>query len=214
MKTLSTLLLAVMLLLSCQNESKKTTEKQPQTTEKLQTTQWILNEDASSIHWTGYKTTGKIPVKGVFKTFKIKGVKPATDLQTALQNAQAAINIYSIFSNNESRDKKLISKLFENMTDTQNIYARIEKINPDNQSALMTINMNAHEKTVPVQLQIDEKSGKITLNGSIDLLKDFEAHTAFEQFHEACFDKHKGEDGVSKTWTEVGFNAELVFQHK
>lgn len=214
MKTLSTLILTLVLLTSCQNNHKKTRDQQPKTTEKIQSAQWILDEDNSSIHWTGYKTTGKIPVKGVFKTFKIKGVKPATDLKTALQSAQAEINIYSIFSNNEDRDKKLIGKLFENMTDTQKIFARIDKIQPDGQSAMMTINMNAHEKTVPVQLQIDENTGKINLSGKIDLLKDFEANNAFEQFHKACFNKHKGEDGVSKTWSEVGFNAELVFKRK
>ncbi len=214
MKTLSSLVLVLVLLASCQNNHTKTNDKKPETTEKLQSAQWILNEDNSSIHWTGYKTTGKIPVKGVFKTFKIKGVKPAADLKTAIQSAQAEINIYSIFSNNEDRDKKLIGKLFENMTDTQKIFARIDKIQPNGQSAMMTINMNTHEKTVPVQLQIDENAGKVTLSGKIDLLKDFEANNAFEQFHKACFNKHKGEDGVSKTWSEVEFSAELIFNHK
>ncbi len=214
MKTLYTLVFILVLLTSCQNNNKKPSDQQPKTTEKLQSTQWILDEDNSSIHWTGYKTTGKIAVKGVFKTFKIKGVKPAADLVSVLQSAQAEINIYSIFSDNEERDNKLIGKLFENMTDTQKIYARIEKIKADGQSAMMTINMNAHEKTVPVQLQIDENTGKVSLSGKIDLLKDFEAIDAFEQFHKACFNKHKGEDGVSKTWSEVGFSAELVFKHK
>ena len=214
MKTLSTLVFILVLLTSCQNNHKKTRDQQPKTTEKMQSEQWILDEDNSSIHWTGYKTSGKIPVKGVFKTFKIKGVKPVTDLVSALQNAQAEINIYSIFSDNEERDNKLIGKLFENMTDTQNIYARIEKIEADGQSAMMTINMNAHEKTVPVHLQIDENTGKINLSGKIDLLKDFKATDAFEQFHKACFNQHKGKDDVSKTWSEVGFNAELIFKRK
>ena len=214
MKFYSILVLAIVLLTSCQNNNKKTSDKQPKTTEKLQSTQWILDEDNSSIHWTGYKTTGKIPVKGVFKTFKIKGVKPAADLVSALQSAQAEINIYSIFSDNEERDNKLIGKLFENMTDTQSIYARIEKIEADGQSAMMTINMNAHKKTLPVQLQIDENAGKVSLNGQIDLLKDFEATDAIKQFHKACFNQHKGKDGVSKTWSEVGFNAELIFKRK
>ena len=214
MKTLSTLIFAVVFLISCQNNSKKTNIKQEKSTEKLQSAQWIINEDSSSIHWTGYKTTGKIPVKGVFKTFKIKGIKPTADLKTAIQNAQAEINIYSIFSDNEERDNKLIGKLFENMTDTQNIYARIEKIQADGNSAMMTINMNVHEKTVPVQLQIDENTGKIILSGKIDLLKDFEATNAFEQFHQSCFNQHKAKDGVSKTWSEVGFSAELIFKRK
>ena len=214
MKLLNILFVAIFLLTSCQNGEKKPEQKQQNDTKTIQTQNWILNEDASSIHWTGYKTTGKIPVKGVFQTFEIKGVEPAGDLKSAIENAQAAINIYSIFSDNEDRDSKLIGKLFENMTDTQKIFARIDKIEEDGHSAMMTINMNTHEKTVPVKLQIDEQNGKVIISGQIDLLKDFDAGNAFEQFHKACFDKHTGKDGVSKTWTEVGISAELVFDRK
>ncbi len=214
MKTLNILILIAILLSSCQNDQKKAEQKQEEPGKTLQSEQWILNEDASSIHWTGYKTTGKIPVKGVFQNFKIKGIKPTSDLKDAIENAQAKINIYSIFSDNEARDKKLIGKLFENMTGTQKIYARIDKTGQDGQPAMMTIKMNAHEKTVPVQLQIDEKNGKVILSGQIDLIKDFGANKAFEQFHQACYDKHTGKDGVSKTWTEVGFSAELILNKK
>ena len=208
------ILLVTLLLSSCQNEQKKPEQNQQKPAETLQTTTWILNEDDTSIHWTGYKTSGKIPVKGVFQNFKIKGIKPASDLKSAIENAQASINIYSIFSDNEARDKKLIEKLFENMTDTKKIFARIEQIEKDGQTAMMSIKMNGRKKTIPVQLQIDENSGKVTINGKMDLIKDFGADKAFEQFHQACYTKHTGKDGVSKTWTEVNFSAELIFDRK
>lgn len=214
MKKLAVLSLLLVTFWSCQNDNKAPKKEEQSSKEKLQTTQWVLNEDASSIHWTGYKTTGKIPVKGVFKTFKINGIKPAKDLKTELQHAQAEITIASIFSNNEDRDKKLIAKLFENMTDTDKIYGRIEKLASDGQSATLNINMNAREKLIPVQIHIDENAGQITINGKIDLLKDFQADKALTQFHKACFDKHKGADGVSKTWSEVGFKVILIFDKK
>ncbi len=214
MKKLAILSLLLVTFWSCQNDNKAPKKEEQNSKEKLQTTQWVLNEDASSIHWTGYKTTGKIPVKGVFKTFKIIGVKPAKDLKTMLQHAQAEITIASIFSNNEDRDKKLIGKLFGNMTDTDKIHGRIEKLASDGLSATLNVNMNAHEKLVPVQIKIDENAGQISLNGKIDLLKDFQADQALNQFHKACFDKHKGADGVSKTWSEVGFKVILIFDKK
>ncbi len=214
MKQLSILFVVLLLLSSCQNEPEKPEQNRQKPAGTLQTGKWILNEDASSIHWTGYKTTGKIPVKGVFQNFKITDVKPTGNLNSAIVKALASINIYSIFSDNEARDKKLISKLFENMTDTQKIYARIEQIDKDGQTAMMSIKMNGRKKTLPVKLQIDEDNSKVTLNGKLDLLEDFEANKAFEQFHQACYDKHTGKDGVSKTWTEVGFSAELVFDRK
>ena len=229
MKLLSSLFVAILLLTSCQNgeekaeqkqteqqksEQQQTQQKQPESNKTDQTKKWVLDEDSSSIHWTGYKTTGKVAVKGVFQNFKIRGIKPSSDLKSAIKNALAEINVYSIFSDNEDRDKKLIVKLFKNMTDTPKIYARIERLGEDNQSAMMSIKMNAHKKTVPVKVVIDEKNGKVTISGRIDLIKDFEAGKAFEQFHKACFKKHKGKDGVSKTWTEVAVSAELIFTKK
>jgi hypothetical protein len=44
--------------------------------------------------------------------------------------------------------------------------------------------------------------GEFTASGSFDML-DFGLKTAFDSIHQACFEKHKGADGVSKTWTEV-----------
>ena len=211
MKRFIAIALFMSLLTACQNEPKKEKSEQK---EPLQSAKWILNEDASSIHWTGYKTTGKIPVKGVFQNFKIKGTKTANDLATALKQAQAEINIYSVFSNNEDRDKKLISQLFEKMTATKNIYARIEKIDTATQTALVTINMNAHEKQVPMSISIDDKNGMVTLKGTIDLVEDFGASKALETFHKTCFDKHTGNDGVSKTWSEVSVEADLKFDKK
>ena len=211
MKHFIAIALFMSLLTACQNEPKK---EKTEPKEPLQTAQWILNEDASSIHWTGYKTTGKIPVKGVFQNFKINGTKPAKDLVTALKQAQAEINIYSVFSNNESRDKKLISQLFEQMTDTKNIYVRVEKIDPATQTALVSINMNAHKKQIKMPIKIDEEKGLVTLKGTIDLVKDFGASKALEAFHKACFDKHTGADGISKTWSEVSLEADLKFDKK
>ncbi len=197
------------LLFTCQSPKKNKQKPQEDSPKSLQTTKWELNEDASSIYWTGYKTTGKIPVKGVFQNFKIKGVKSATNLAEILKNAQVQINVYSIFSDNEDRDKKLIGDLFEYMTDTENIYARVEKITKD--SIWVNIHMNAHEKIVPMFLQMDNQKGVVQLNGRIDLLKDFAAAKALNKFHKACFDKHTGKDGVSKTWPEVAIAARLVF---
>jgi len=211
MKHFIAIVLFMSLLTACQNEPKK--EKSGQK-EPLQSEKWILNEDASSIHWTGFKTTGKIPVKGVFQNFKIKGTKPANDLITALKQAQANINIYSVFSNNESRDKKLIEQLFEKMTATKNISARIEKIDVATQTAWVTINMNAHEKQIKMPIRIDEEKGLVSLKGTIDLVKDFGASNALGNFHKACFDEHAGEDGVSKTWSEVSIEADLKFDKK
>ncbi len=215
MKKLLLLFISVGLLsLACQNNQQKTTEKTPPQKQVLQSAKWLLNGKASTIEWTGYKTTGKIPVKGVFKSFKIENVPPATDLKTALEQAKAEIDVTSIFSNNEGRDKKLVEQLFDKMLQTQKIEASIKKIDVANQTAMVNIKMNGQEKTVPMKLHIDENKGQVELAGQIDLIKDFKAGTVLENFHKACFDKHTGPDGISKTWSTVDVKAHLVFQKK
>ena len=42
----------------------------------------------------------------------------------------------------------------------------------------------------------------LKLSGSLDLI-DWEAMEAVESINNACLDLHKGEDGVSKTWSEM-----------
>jgi len=218
MKNTILLFLTATLLFSCQSDKKAKKEveadKPTQEAEKSPKSLWQLNEDQSSIHWTGYKTTDKVAVNGVFQNFSIKGVQPASDLKTAIGNAQVSINVYSIFSNEESRDEKLIQYLFETMTGTQTIEARIDKINPDNKSVLVTIKMNGHQKQIPMDLQIDTQEGKVILSGKINLIEDFAAGSSLEKLHKACFDLHTGKDGVSKTWPEVGVKAVLVFDRK
>ena len=46
----------------------------------------------------------------------------------------------------------------------------------------------------------------VELEGTLNL-EDFKAESALASISEACFDLHKGADGISKTWSEVGISA-------
>jgi hypothetical protein len=212
-----------MLLLSCQNakQSDKTQEqKQEQSTQKISETasksvaQWQINQDESSIHWTGYKMTEKVAVSGTFNTFEITGVKKSSNLNSILKNARIQINVNSIFSDEESRDKKLIEFLFGKMMETNFIEARIENIDLTKHIIDVNIHMNNHEKVIPMELQIDEQKGIIIMSGKIDLINDFDAKEPLYFLHTACFEQHKGKDGKSKTWSEVAVNANIKFDKK
>lgn len=152
-----------------------------------------------------------VPVSGEFKTFEITGVKPQSDMLATLKNARIRITVASIFSNNEDRDRKLVEYLFGKMMQTNDIYARVEGIDVKNQLISLNINMNNHEKVVPMHYKMDTQKGTLTMEGKIDLVKDFDAGEPLYFFHTACEDKHKGEDGVSKTWSEVGIKAALKY---
>jgi hypothetical protein len=47
---------------------------------------------------------------------------------------------------------------------------------------------------------------------TIDILNDFKAQTALESISKACFELHKGPDGVSKTWSEVAIGAAVYLR--
>ncbi len=222
MKKISILsIIALFFLASCNNDKAEKSIKtnEPSATKDIQkldktTVSWKLDQDASSVHWTGYKTTKKVAVSGTFQKFAISGVKPSTDLLKTIEGAKININVFSIFSNEESRDKKLVEYLFGHMMQTNAIEARVEKIHPDTQIVDINVNMNNHEKIVPMKLQVDAEKGLITMSGKIDLVKDFDAGEPLYFLHTACFDLHKGKDGVSKTWPEVGVKAILKFEKK
>jgi len=222
MKKISILsIVSLFLLLSCNNDktSKTKESNEPNVTKEMKKStsmqlDWQLDQDASSVHWTGYKTTQKVAVSGTFQKFAISGVKPNIDLLKTIEGARIKINVFSIFSDEESRDKKLVEYLFGHMMDTNSIAARVEKIHPDNQTVDVNINMNNHEKIIPMQLKVDTKKGLITMSGKIDLVKDFDAAEPLYFLHTTCFDLHKGEDGISKTWSDVGIKAVLKFVKK
>lgn len=203
----------ILTIISCQeNKEIQKPTKNNSSIEKQKKDIWQFDEDLSSIHWTGYKTTAKVPVSGTFQKFNVRGIKSSPDLWQTIKSARVSIMANSIFSNEEQRDKKLVQFLFETMLETQTIDARIEQINKEKKSGMLHINMNGVEKLIPIQVQVNQEQGKVILNGKIDLLEDFQASNSLEALHKACYDLHTGEDGISKTWSDVAFKAELIFK--
>jgi len=211
MKKIS-LVFLVILFFSCQN-NKQTEKKDTKSAEKeTGKTQWIFDEDHSLIQWTAYKTTGKVPVRGEFKQFDIKGVKPAPDMPSALKNVEIDVNIFSVFTSEEKRDKRIIQYLFEKMKNTSKIHIKVTRMEPDKIYADIT--MNGVAKEIPFDIKTDEKRGILSLTSKIDLVKDFQAEKPLRLLNKACYKLHMGEDGISKTWPEVSLGAFFKFHKK
>ncbi len=191
----------MILVFSCQNEKNTIKEENQKSQTEKKEKQWQMDEDYSLIQWTAYKTTGKVPVKGEFKQFDIKGVKQATDMPSALKNAEIDINIYSVFTSEEQRDKKIITYLFEKMNNTPRIKVKVTHLAPGKIFADVT--MNGITKEIVFKTEEDDKRGILTLTSTIDLDKDFQAGKALHLLNKACYKLHMGEDGISKTWPDV-----------
>lgn len=193
MKKIFTLLLVVLVAFtSCKDKKKETQEIKAETAEKF-----IVKPEGTSVKWTAYKTTEKVPVGGEFKILKFDKKEGASP-QEALNGLTFSIPVSSLFTKDAGRDEKLKSFFFGVMLDTELIKGTIKFAN---NQYMATLTMNGVTNDLPLEFSIADER-RVTLTGTMQL-KDWNALGAVESINKACFDLHKGADGVSKTWEDV-----------
>lgn len=200
MKKISLLLIAGALVLTtaCKNEKKQ--ENQTTTKEETKVTEnFTAKAEATAVYWTAYKTTAKTPVKGKFNIVKFNDKKGSSVID-ALDGLEFSIPVSSIFSKDESRDSKLKEFFFAAMDNTEFITGTLH-YNKEAKNFIANITMNGVSHKTPLSFNVEQER-RVTLKGNINV-KDWDALGALESLHKACFDLHKGPDGVSKTWEEV-----------
>ncbi|CVK16484.1 hypothetical protein Ga0061079_10788 [Apibacter mensalis] len=147
--------------------------------------------------WTAYKTPNKIPVNGSFKNLSLTNTKEDKPLEESLEGAKFYIDGTTVTSGDSSRDGTLTLFFFKRLASSE-IYGSFGKF--ENNKVMITITLNG--KTISKEFSYKLEKNIITIQGSIDLLKDFDSQRAFTSLHRACFDLHEG-----KTWTEVDLTA-------
>ncbi|MGA9270848.1 MAG: YceI family protein [Lutimonas sp.] len=186
-------------LISCKNEKKDTAE-----TEKP-AVQFVASETGSSMEWTAYKTSDKVPVKGTFKEVKIVSSNAGDDAAGALSDLGFEIPVNSIFTNDTIRDGKLQRFFFAVMENSMTLKGKF-KVESGN-SGKLEISMNGLSKTLPFDYEVDQDT--IHVSATMDL-NEWGAQAALESLNEACKVLHTGADGVSKTWNDVALNAKIL----
>lgn len=162
--------------------------------------------DSTKVNWTAYKTTDKVAVGGSFTEIELKDTKQGETPQQVLEGARFSIPVSSVFTNNPERDGKLKEFFFMVMKDPEFIGGEFHS---KNGSSYLMLTINSITKEVPVN--IEYVNNKFTITGTINL-EDFGAQDALTSINKACFDLHKGPDGVSKTWSEVAISGSVVFE--
>ncbi|WP_290700565.1 YceI family protein [Lacinutrix sp.] len=178
---------------SCKNEAKVSD------TEKVvtETANFVVKPEGTSVKWTAYKTTKKVPVGGQFNILKFEDKKGATP-EEALNNLSFSIPISGLFTNNDARDLKLKTSFFGEMLDPEFLKGTI-KHNKGTYTASIT--MNGITKDLPLDVKITDER-RVTMSATMDL-KEWDALGALSALNKVCFDLHKGADGISKTWEDV-----------
>lgn len=205
MKKISLLILGLTLITftSCKNDEK--TETTTETKEEVKGLT-IVN-DSTKVKWTAFKTTDKVAVGGSFTQIEVKDVKTGNTPEEVLEGVAFSIPVSSLFTNNEDRDYKLKTIFFGTLKNTELLSGILNF--RDNQ-LFMTLSMNDVTKQIPLEYTFENNlfSMKTTLN-----LNDFGGELAVAAINKACYELHKGPDGVSKTWETVDILGEVLFQN-
>ncbi len=187
------LLLTLTFVISCKN--KNTEKKEVNAEEKGYT----VEPKTTTLNWTAYKTTSKIPVKGQFTTLNIEEnkAKAKTALE-ALNNIKFSIPVSSLFTKDTIRDEKLKKFFFGSMLNTESISGTIH-INNET-SGTVDIVMNGISQALPITFVASDQM--VTIEAIMDL-DNWQAQAAIAALNTVCKELHTGEDGISKTWSEV-----------
>lgn len=180
-------------LIACKKEVKKTPAK------------FSIEPKTITVNWIGYKTTDKIPVPGVFEKINIlKTGEIDTSAVGILDGTQFELPVSSLFSKDSIRDSKLKNLFFGVMDATNSLTGTLHLRNHGKGSIDLKMNGVLHE--VPINYVVSEQL--VELDGTINL-EEFNIAKALASLNEACFELHKGPDGVSKTWSDVAISAAI-----
>ena len=199
-----------MMLFSCGNDKKtdKTTASTPKPA-VAQTCTYTPIKEGIKVHWTAFKTTKRIGVKGTFDDVKAETKVNAKSISNMINATTFLIHTSSVNSNNEGRDKKLVEFFFGKFASTD-IAGLMQSALGDNMKGEGNINltMNGMAKDVPYTYTVEGDILKV--HTVIDTDK-WNGQKAIASINKACKDKHTGADGVSKTWNDVDVVVEVPF---
>lgn len=197
------------LLTSCKTEEKKDTPKE-ETKEVVKaepTAPYSLKNADNSINFTAYKTTAKVPVNGTFKKIEITKGGEGNSVKEAMNGAEFNIPISGLETKDNGRNLKIRKFFFSVMENTASLTGKLN-IETDS-TGIADFTMNGVTEKLPFKYSIDGKN--FTMSSTMDIEK-WNAKSAIESLNKVCKDLHTGEDGVSKTWSEVAINASSTFK--
>lgn len=157
-----------------------------------------------AITWTAFKFTDKTAVNGRFNTMKVSGPTSASSPIALAEGLSMEIDGLSVETDNPARNATISEFFFGVFKPAGKIQASVAEVKGDESKGTidMKITMNGVARVVPFTYTATP-AGEVEAKGSLDMM-DFKLGEAHESIHEACEEQHKGTDGVSKTWTDVG----------
>ncbi len=204
-KTIKTLLFFVIAFqfIACKEEAKKEPTK-PAVVEK--SFSHSLKKAENNINFVAYKTTEKVPVKGMFKKNEITKAGEGNSIKEAMNGAEFTIPVSSIETNDSGRNIKIREFFFKVMANSFNLTGKLNI--KDDTSGVVAFTMNGITKDLPFTYAIADNTFTMKTVMNID---EWNGQAAIASLNGACKELHKGADGVSKTWSEVAIEVVSKF---
>ena len=197
------LVLAGITLFSCGEST------QPESQVVDDSSMYQIDSETVSLKWVAYKTTEKVGVGGEFGKINIKQYQLAESKEGALDGVSFSVPVSSLFTGNKDRDWKLVNLFFGVMDNTEFIKGTFHQ--GENGEGKLELEMNGTSSELPYNYSL--KNDSIFITATMDVL-NWNGQEAMDSLNVACYDLHKGKDGVSKTWSEVDINASVALQRK
>ena len=194
------ILLISIILMSC--SERKDAEQNKKDKSELQKEQvlYSLDHEKIDVIWGGFKTTEKVKVVGVFEEFSFdREDKFYPSISELLSGMKFQIQTNSSNSGDPIRDLNLKNNFFKLLTKEFVIKGTFENFEKNS----VTVNFDFLSQSIPLNLKVDFNNSLLQLKGVFNMKNQFGSSKAFDRIHEVCYELHKGNDGLSKTWEEV-----------
>jgi len=200
-------LLALVLVLIIGYSCKETKKEKEEQVKEIASEKFTLVKDSTKVSFTAYKTTEKLPVGGKFMKIDIKDPKSGATALDALNGTNFSIPVSSLFTNDATgtRDPKLLEFFFGVLKNTELISGVFKK--DANNKCSIDVTLNGETANIPLDYTLNSEKS-ITFNGTMNL-EDWNALEAITSINKACKELHTGEDGISKTWSDVAVQAQV-----
>ncbi len=211
MKTVRLAILGLVLLVSYNcKEAKKESEENAKEVMADSSEKFNLVKDSTKVGFTAYKTSEKLPVGGKFMKIDITKSESGSTAMDAMNGTAFTIPVSSLFTNDATgiRDPKILEFFFGAMKNTTFI-SGIFKVSEDGKSSI-DVTLNGVTENIPLESEKTSDTS-YTFTGVMNL-ENWDALDAIASINKACEILHTGGDGVSKTWSEVAVQAEVLLQ--
>lgn len=171
-----------------------------------ETNAFKIQNASTTIEWTAFKTTSKIPVYGSFENVEITTDSEGSTIKEAIQDTAFSLPIADLLA--EGKEYNVINYFFGAMSNPNTITGNIHL---DETTGYINLTMGGVTGKLDFDYTIVDQ--KFSLNATMNL-DEWETSSAIESLHAVCNFMHAGSDGVLKLWNEIPIEASIDFNEQ